>query len=1114
MFSEARNTNSLIFLSFLVGVFLFAGSQAYAATSATSVPDIATSLESYGGRVYSQTTNSSTISGYFDYSPSTDSRNIPNPPPNSVLVEVGYGSDEHDYHMEVQFGKFVADPVTGAWTVQYTTSQIRSAGGERNGYWVKLEPKDFTGNVVQNAYLTRWRWNSSGTSGGRPGDDSSPGGVCAHAMYQRYDPTTFQLIGSKIEGGNCSKRGYQLNSSWIRGFVTAPPGEFIVSIKNFIFGDDAKMRGGIADWRKLVNSTLNARYVSDNLPTNLSVNTPYSGTMTIRNSGNIVWESDNIISKSGDCSTFDQTAPDPNTECHEYYTVASTDFKLKRLDSSPITITSPMEYRRVVDRKYQWVLIPFACDPPPPPDPCDSNPSDPLCDIYQIYFNSERRFTQKDGLFSIPKAHAQSCDEWSVQVSDTPIFNVTNVAPNDQVDFPISFTTTASAGTYNLQFRMVRSTTNTEFGDIITVPVTVTAPTGTITVNSVNQQTLNAAPSDWTITGPSTFTDSGLGQKTYTTAIGDGQYTFSPVPGSGGPLYTLDSVKAISGNYAKIKREGFSFGFLKDWVGSLARAFDTSGSSCGSNSCWLASGNSVTFQVAWIPEATLDLSPASLNLTGTIYTPNPTGIVSVQNNGAPGSTLNWSISGASQGWLSGSPASGNGVAAGSSQNSTITASISGLSAGTYNGNTVTFAGTSQPGNTAVMSGPKSLTVNLTVNNPAPSITSLNPSNAIAGSGGFTLTVNGNNFVNGSVVRWNGSNRTTTFVNQNQLTAIINAADIASPGTFPVTVFNAAPGGGTSNSVNLTVSQVTADIDANGSDGPITIPYNSAATITWASSNATSCSVAPTGWTGTSGSQSTGNLTSGQTYTLTCTNGSVNVQDIVTVNVQPNSQPSPGTATHTSPGSQPGGWCSNDNNWIINWTFSDTDGDTQNTYQIQIDNSGNTFPSPEIDQTPPPVNTSNSYTAQGLTYNATTYWYRVRVQDSVGQWSGWSNVGSFTTNNNAYPFSDFSWSPVNPGADVVVQFTDQSVCYDQNNNTIACTSWLWNFGDGFTSPDQNPRHIYSASSSPPSNPLPPANYNVSLTSTGGSPTSFSCQATKTINVGTYVPLPSWREVAPL
>ncbi len=89
-------------------------------------------------------------------------------------------------------------------------------------------------------------------------------------------------------------------------------------------------------------------------------------------------------------------------------------------------------------------------------------------------------------------------------------------------------------------------------------------------------------------------------------------------------------------------------------------------------------------------------------------------------------------------------------------------------------------------------------------NPVPAITSLGTTFAEAGSGAFTLRVNGNNFIDGSVVRWNGADRTTTYVSGAQLTAAITAADIAAAGTASVTVFNPAPGGGTSNAQTFTI----------------------------------------------------------------------------------------------------------------------------------------------------------------------------------------------------------------------------------------------------------------------------------------------------------------------
>jgi len=97
------------------------------------------------------------------------------------------------------------------------------------------------------------------------------------------------------------------------------------------------------------------------------------------------------------------------------------------------------------------------------------------------------------------------------------------------------------------------------------------------------------------------------------------------------------------------------------------------------------------------------------------------------------------------------------------------------------------------------------TLNLTANNPTPSISSLSPNSAAVGSGAFTLTVNGAGFVNSSVVRWNGSGRATTVVSAAQLTATIPADDVQAAGAISVTVFNPPPGGGTSNPVTFTIN---------------------------------------------------------------------------------------------------------------------------------------------------------------------------------------------------------------------------------------------------------------------------------------------------------------------
>lgn len=101
------------------------------------------------------------------------------------------------------------------------------------------------------------------------------------------------------------------------------------------------------------------------------------------------------------------------------------------------------------------------------------------------------------------------------------------------------------------------------------------------------------------------------------------------------------------------------------------------------------------------------------------------------------------------------------------------------------------------------------TITASTNNPTPIATSLTPSSASAGTGAFTLTVNGASFLPASVVRWNGANRTTTYVSANEVRAQITATDIATAGSASVTVFNPTPGGGTSAALTFTITPPNA-----------------------------------------------------------------------------------------------------------------------------------------------------------------------------------------------------------------------------------------------------------------------------------------------------------------
>ena len=103
----------------------------------------------------------------------------------------------------------------------------------------------------------------------------------------------------------------------------------------------------------------------------------------------------------------------------------------------------------------------------------------------------------------------------------------------------------------------------------------------------------------------------------------------------------------------------------------------------------------------------------------------------------------------------------------------------------------------------------SSTVTIKINsNPKPGISSITPSSAVAGGPAFTLSLQGIRFVPASIVQWNGSPRSTRFIQNNlggYLQASILASDIAHSGTAQVTVVNPAPGGGVSNAVTFTIS---------------------------------------------------------------------------------------------------------------------------------------------------------------------------------------------------------------------------------------------------------------------------------------------------------------------
>jgi uncharacterized protein (TIGR02145 family) len=99
---------------------------------------------------------------------------------------------------------------------------------------------------------------------------------------------------------------------------------------------------------------------------------------------------------------------------------------------------------------------------------------------------------------------------------------------------------------------------------------------------------------------------------------------------------------------------------------------------------------------------------------------------------------------------------------------------------------------------------------------------------------------------------------------------------------------------------------------------------------------------------------------------------------------------------------------------------------------------------------------------GLNQN-TTYYVKAYATNSAGTAYG-SQVQFTTETAGSEPVAAFSASPNSGTAPLTVNFTDQST-----NNP---TTWLWEFGDGTTSTQQNPSKTYQNADS----------YNVKLTAT--------------------------------
>jgi hypothetical protein len=133
---------------------------------------------------------------------------------------------------------------------------------------------------------------------------------------------------------------------------------------------------------------------------------------------------------------------------------------------------------------------------------------------------------------------------------------------------------------------------------------------------------------------------------------------------------------------------------------------------------------------------------------------------------------------------------------------------SGLTFGGWSGQTSGITGCS--GTTCNFSmGNNAQSVTATFNpNLVPTTSSISPSSKTLNAAQFTMNVTGTNFVSSSIVRFNGSNRATNYLNATALSVTIPATDMTIAGTFSITVFNPTPGGGTSGAQTFTVTAMS------------------------------------------------------------------------------------------------------------------------------------------------------------------------------------------------------------------------------------------------------------------------------------------------------------------
>ena len=96
-------------------------------------------------------------------------------------------------------------------------------------------------------------------------------------------------------------------------------------------------------------------------------------------------------------------------------------------------------------------------------------------------------------------------------------------------------------------------------------------------------------------------------------------------------------------------------------------------------------------------------------------------------------------------------------------------------------------------------------------NPMPVINDLEPKSVEVLTKNINVTIKGTGFIKGAVVRINGVNRETEFVDETKLTAKLLPDDVQEEGELELTIFNPPPGGGESTPMKLKIAKAKLNV---------------------------------------------------------------------------------------------------------------------------------------------------------------------------------------------------------------------------------------------------------------------------------------------------------------